>query len=433
LTLALSSGVTQDLPLDDDNVRHYGVAVDDDTGDIFLASSVAVEKIYQNPLSNTWEKTTLIGGWVTFRVVGYNLGTELEDILHLSIRGVNCTTLYHESSNSLSCVSGHPELIRNGGGEIAIADFAVQTKLGGWSEGGYPGHFVETEIADHSLKPIITSFEVSSRPLGPHAIVLDPNGVLYFSNVVEQSIDRVAIDGSNMEVFMPNVGLVYGMALDRESLILYYTEAGEGTISRVALPGASTSALVNKSLIVGLDDPLGIALDPDGIGMFFTLYRGVIAWARRDGSDTGDNPQETPRDYLIIRRLNSAVRLDGIAVSVAQDTSDPTETRLYWTESGPWHAIRHSTIHGTGVEALAKSGIDHGDIMWPRGLAFNPLGAGVIFTEYLGTVRQVSTTGGDLETLWEADTYAAAALLKVQMRRTERRGIDGQFFTEALH
>lgn len=42
------------------------------------------------------------------RVMGYNLGSSRNDIVSFSIRGVDCSTLRRESSNSLVCVSGSP-------------------------------------------------------------------------------------------------------------------------------------------------------------------------------------------------------------------------------------------------------------------------------------------------------------------------------------
>lgn len=55
------------------------------------------------------------GGRVTVRVMGYNLGATVNDIVMVSIRGVKCSTLRRESSNSLACVSGHPALTVDNG------------------------------------------------------------------------------------------------------------------------------------------------------------------------------------------------------------------------------------------------------------------------------------------------------------------------------
>lgn len=56
------------------------------------------------------------------RVMGYNLGASLDDVVSLSIKGVDCPTLRRESSNSLLCVSGDPVIATNSG---AVRKFSV--------------------------------------------------------------------------------------------------------------------------------------------------------------------------------------------------------------------------------------------------------------------------------------------------------------------
>ena len=42
--------------------------------------------------------------------MGYNLGSSRDDIVAFSVRGVECSTMRRESSNSLLCVSGDPAI-----------------------------------------------------------------------------------------------------------------------------------------------------------------------------------------------------------------------------------------------------------------------------------------------------------------------------------
>lgn len=83
-----------------------------DTGDVYFASSdSAIHRArYDSSLPTGWGVTTVIGGRVEVHVSGYNLGASMDDIVSFSIRGVECSTLKRESSNSLVCVSGHPAL-----------------------------------------------------------------------------------------------------------------------------------------------------------------------------------------------------------------------------------------------------------------------------------------------------------------------------------
>lgn len=65
--------------------------------------------------SSSWGIETLYHGRVTVQVTGYNFGTGVGDIVFLSIRGVECPTVKRESSNSISCTTGHPILTEDKG------------------------------------------------------------------------------------------------------------------------------------------------------------------------------------------------------------------------------------------------------------------------------------------------------------------------------
>lgn len=54
------------------------------------------------------------------RVGGYNLGASHKDVLHFSVRGVECSNMRRESSNSLVCVFGDP-MITADLGKVSIA------------------------------------------------------------------------------------------------------------------------------------------------------------------------------------------------------------------------------------------------------------------------------------------------------------------------
>lgn len=142
---------------------------------------------------------------------------------------------------------------------ITADDVVVQTITGGRGEGAYPGDFVDAKLADHSLEPIITGVDKSSREISPHALAVDHSaGILYYSDVSARSIERVRFAAEDGEIaydglgivewgtFLPNVGLVYGMAVDahdgHNGGFLYFSDAQGGTISRVELPAFDGSA-----------------------------------------------------------------------------------------------------------------------------------------------------------------------------------------------
>ena len=82
------------------------------TGDVYVSTSNSAIRraTYASTASTKWEVTTSVGGHVQVRVMGYNLGSSRDDIVSFSVRGVECSTMRRESSNSLVCVSGDPAI-----------------------------------------------------------------------------------------------------------------------------------------------------------------------------------------------------------------------------------------------------------------------------------------------------------------------------------
>lgn len=345
---------------------------------------------------------------------------------------------------------------------VGTEHIVVQTASGGWTKGGYPGDFVDAKLADHSLKPIITRVEATGRTISPRALCFDSaGGTLYYSDLATRSLNRISLldnsdsGGSTLtakvefDAFLPDVGLVQGMAIDvregQKGGFVYFSDAQGGAISRVELPADGTrpeAPEARKVLVSGLIDPMGVALEPDGGGgrLFYALRGGRICAVSRDGSVSTSVP---PTAVLLegggyeVRRFESGTRLDGIAISATEGTgSDPTELRLYWAESGRTPGIKRSTLDGTRPEdvSISDDGTE-GQLVWPRGLAFGAgASSGLLFGEYLGSVRllPLAPAGGSVETIAEADSYPAAVAIHALVAAAGREGAEDKFFTHSV-
>ena len=332
---------------------------------------------------------------------------------------------------------------------IDVDDIVVQTATGGWTGGGYPGDFVEAKLADHSVKPIVTRVEIIGRPINPRAICFDPvHRYLYFSDLSAQSIERVSIreDSSSaiitFDSFLPDTGTVYGVAIDAmegdSGGFLYFSEASSGTVSRVELSGDGIREGTVQTLVSRLTDPMGVALEPNGgRRLFFTLYGGSIRAVARDGSGDTGIPQVTQLEGggYEVRRFDSGTRLDGIAISASESAGkDPTELRLYWSESGRDHALKRSSLDGTRPESILVA--DNGTsasgsgLAWPRGLALGVgSSAGLLICERLGSVRLLrERAGGAAETVVGEDNYPAAEAVQALIKRAEKGGKEQMYF-----
>ncbi|CAN0092827.1 unnamed protein product, partial [Ectocarpus sp. 13 AM-2016] len=436
------------------------------SGDVYFATSnSAIQRAhYDSAKSPSWDVTTVVGGHVEVLVEGYNLGTSIDDVASFSVKGVECPTRRRESSNTLVCVLGDPAVTIDLGESVGTEDIVVQTASGGWTQGGYPGDFVDVKLADHSLKPIITRVEATGRAISPRALCFDSaGGTLYYSDLATRSLNRISLldiggDGGSIltakvefDAFLPDVGLVQGMAIDvsegRHGGFVYLSDAQGGTISRVELPADGTRPEVpgaQQVLVSGLIDPMGIALEPDGGRgrLFYALRGGRICAVSRDGSISTSVP---PTAVLLegggyeVRRFDSGTRLDGIAISASEGGGiDPTEIRLYWAESGRAPAIKRSTLDGTRPEdvPVEDDGTEaKGQLVWPRGLAFGAeASTGLLFGEYLGSVRllPLPPAAGRLHTIAEADSYPAAVAIHALIAAAGREGAEERFFTHSV-
>ncbi|CAM9888983.1 unnamed protein product [Scytosiphon promiscuus] len=450
------------LALTDRDVRYKDVTVDGRTGDVYFATSnSSIRRArYDSAIgSPTWEVATVIGGRVEVYVEGYNLGASAEDIVYFAIRGVECRTLRRDSSNSLVCVLGDPTVADDLGKGIGPEDIVVQTAIGGWTQGGYPGDFVDAKLADHSLKPIISRVEVNGHIITPSALCFDEvRGYLYYSDHGTRSIERIRLvdhsgDGSapttelDFDAFLPDVGRVQGIAIDGmegpNGGYLYFSESELGTVSRVELPDDGSRpplAGAKQVLASGLIDPTDIALEPNGgTRLFFVLRGGSIRAVMRDGSVSTAVPSTAILDGggYEVRRCDSGTRLEGIAISEDGDSiGDPIQLRLYWIESGRTAGIKRSTLDGTRPEKISVLD-DNGQearLIWPRGLVFGAgSSAGLLFCEYLGSVKLLPYPDeGRAQTVVAEDSYPAAKAIQVLIATADGEGVTDRFFTQSV-
>jgi hypothetical protein len=97
---------------------------------------------------------------------------------------------------------------------------------------------------------------------------------------------------SDIEVLFKNLPEPIDLDLDLEHRLLYWTDRGDGTISRAPLdpptgvdPGARTDRQI---LLRGLGEAIGIALDLPRNRIFYTSLAGVVGAAELDGSAAHD-------------------------------------------------------------------------------------------------------------------------------------------------
>lgn len=305
--------------------------------------------------------------------------------------------------------------------------------------------------------------EATGRTISARALCVDSAGrYLYYSDLATGTVNRITLanDGGSsgsddstrakveFDAFLPSVGTVYGMAIDAEEGknggYLYFSETQSGTISRVELSADGAPPGTQQVLASGLIDPMGVALEPSGARLFFTLRGGSIRAVARDGSVAANVPQTASSEGggYEVRRFDSGTRLEGIAIAESQGTgTDPRELRLYWSESGRAPGIKRSSLDGTRPEEVlvlsnAAEPSQTRRLVWPRGLSFGAgASAGLLFCEYLGSIRLLpdpAAGSGLAETIAQADSYPAAVAVQALVAAADRKGARGAFFTKSV-
>ena len=84
-------------------------------------------------------------------------------------------------------------------------------------------------------------------------------GYIFWTDVSDFNIKRSCIDGTNVTVIHTTTGTCDGLAVEWMRYQLYWTDTTDDVIRVSDLEGKNTRILIS----LGLDEPRGIALDPE--------------------------------------------------------------------------------------------------------------------------------------------------------------------------
>ena len=168
------------------------------------------------------------------------------------------------------------------------------------------------DLAGNDLPNLIWSYEV----------VLAANKI-YWTNSGYGKIERANTDGSEREEILIGLDNPYGIAIDARAGRIYWTDPNTDTIQCANLDGSGAEDLVTT----GLDDPTGIAVDPYGKRMYWTEpTAGRLRRANLDGDGVED----------IVTDLDSPT---GIAISF-------NPPAIYWTDAATGR-IQRANLDGS--------------------------------------------------------------------------------------
>ena len=179
---------------------------------------------------------------------------------------------------------------------------------------------------------------VDTTPKGPKVLVVDPDSPpIYWTDWGTDKIQRVNLDGSNVEDLVTGLTHPWDIALDIAGGKMYWADSGTDKIQRANLDGSNV-----EDLVTGLTHPRGIALDIAGGKMYWPDWdTDKIQRANLDGSNVED-------------LVTGLTRPEDIALDIAGG-------KIYWMNSTVGK-IQRANLDGSNVEDLVTGLTRPGDI-----------------------------------------------------------------------
>lgn len=199
---------------------------------------------------------------------------------------------------------------------------------------------------------------------------------IYWTTDTGNRIQRANPDGTNVETIVSGLANPLGLALDTESDTMYWTHRSSGEIWRASLSGSNAGPVV--SLATGTE-LRGIALDRTNRRLYWV----------------NDTTQTIQRASLNGGEMEDVIRFgpEGRVIGV---TLDVEHNKMYWGDYAQWR-IMQADLDGNGATPLIQLAIDR-----PYYLEPDTENRQLYWVDYLGQrIRRVSLDGGEAETLVE--------------------------------
>lgn len=222
-------------------------------------------------------------------------------------------------------------------------------------------------------------------------IAVDPvNDTLYWR---EGAFATGAIWSSGLDGGEPRLAASTGFGpsrfvADATRQTLFFTDQVHGELARVGYDGTGRTQLVFTSWT---SSPLGVALDPLGDALYWTLAGSNGSSIRRVGTDGSGGEVVLPVPPGGATESGDEIRLpEDLAI-------DPAAGKLYWTDRDRAE-IRRANLDGSGIELLVDT--SGGGLSRPGGIAIDPAAGLLFWTDTaLGTVSRANLDGSDPVTI----------------------------------
>jgi len=242
-----------------------------------------------------------------------------------------------------------------------------------WLEQG--SKTVNVANVDGSQRGVLVTL-TGGAPSSVTGIAVEPIGAkVYFSDLRRQRVQSADMDGASLLTLLPGLDEPVGVNIDPVASKLYVTVQGAAPgLQRANLDGTGLEPVITP----GMQHPAGLALDGGAGKLYFV-------------DDTLDAVFAASLDGSNLTNLNIA-GVDGpIDISL-----DPQEGKLYWSEQGtPGARIRRANLDGSGVEDIVTTTSAPG-FSTPKGLEVDVDGRVLYFVDggLNGSILRAQLDGG---------------------------------------
>ena len=172
---------------------------------LFFSTGSSIRRVEDISGTSFAAPLEVVAGVVIVTIKGHSLGSALNDIAMILVKGHVCSSVTYVNSKEVGCVSGHPDIVGAAGNDLHPSDVRITTLSSGTSE-TTPILNWKVRLAEGYSQPIVVSVNLERRPFRPSAIAIDKRtGLIYWSDTLERTIRRARVDGSFIELVASGV------------------------------------------------------------------------------------------------------------------------------------------------------------------------------------------------------------------------------------
>jgi hypothetical protein len=144
---------------------------------LFFSTGSSIRRVVEVDAAMSSKGDLVVAGVSTVVIQGHRLGSGLQDIAMVLVKGTVCSSVFYRSSTEIGCVSGHPSITT--ATRLTPYDIKIATVTSGTSE-DVPILNWQVRLAEGYTAPIVTSVDLHHHSFHPTCLVVDHHNALLY-------------------------------------------------------------------------------------------------------------------------------------------------------------------------------------------------------------------------------------------------------------